>query len=212
MASMVLEHDEADILNELDNLDLVSQEITDCDIVCSKIDLNKKKLNIMHANIRSIHKNFNDFLVFLEAYKLHFCDVIIFSETWSVGKGQYHLEGYDTFHNDSSLNKNDGVVVFVRSSLRCTISNIRLLRCKVTISKITLHIDNIGIGIACVYRPPSTDIQSFLADLEVYFSDNLVESVELFVGDINVDISTRNSSIVNLYLSIMSCNQWRFLH
>ena len=43
--------------------------------------VDKNKLRIIHQNIRSFNKNYDEFSVFLKQFSLGW-DVLIFSETW----------------------------------------------------------------------------------------------------------------------------------
>lgn len=114
-----------DDLNQVGN-DIEQISVSDT-LVCSPEDTSKyirsdhPGLKILHVNIRSINKNFNDLLVLLHRIKLYI-DVVILTECW-LSKAPHipSLPGFDSFRTDYN-NQNDGVVAYIRNSL----SNIKL--------------------------------------------------------------------------------------
>lgn len=178
--------------NVLDKLDLLENSVQDrvkCNEVKLSVDTSRNSLNILHINIRSIQKNFNDMLVFLESYNLNFCDIIVLSECWKIADcSNFNIEGYDTYYNNANFNQNDGIIIFSKSELNIAFSDNKLQASSVTLTKMNFRVDNITYGVTCGYRPPSTNVQWFLSDLEQYcLSGNLSSQVELFLGDINID-------------------------
>lgn len=164
MAVMNIKQQEIEILHELDALDyLETQESIDCNKINSKIDLKRKLINILHFNIRSIRKNFNELLIFIEAFNLYFTDIIVLSECWRVDDGLFNIEGYNTFYNHADHNQNDGVIVFVKKDLDIDFKKIKLIESGVTLGRITLVNNGINYGITCVYRTSSTNISLFLS-------------------------------------------------
>lgn len=197
---------EVDLQANLDILEDNIQGCIDCSVLSSNINIKNKLLNIFHLNIRSINKNFDQFMVFLEAYSLHLtCDIIILSECWSINsEDQYNIRDYNRFYNYANYNKNDGIVIFIKSELNAVVTNMKLERTGITFSRICLDINNVKYGVTCVYRPPSTNIKSFIYDLEQYISSNTNKQIELFIGDININILQKNDYDTNLYLSTLN--------
>ena len=58
------------------NIDIVEEKILEGEIR-NKINLDNGLLNIIHFNIRSIHKNFNEFLIAFETYNIQYFDIVI---------------------------------------------------------------------------------------------------------------------------------------
>lgn len=196
---------ELDVINELDQLEINIQGSTDCDKICSKINFKKSFLNIIHFNIRSINKNFNQFLVLLQAFKLIFYDIIVLSETWQLGEDdKYDIDGYTMHYNGANVNQNDGVIIYIRSEINANIENIKLTKSGVTFSKVCFKLNNINYGVTCAYRPFETKVELFLEDFEQYLSNNLENQIELLIGDMNIDIIKKNEQNVNLYLSTLN--------
>ena len=105
-------------------------------------------------NIRSIRKNFDNFLILYEQYDLRTCDVIILSECFQLENETYQISGYSTYYDNGDYNRNDGIVVLVRSCLVFDVHHIKLELSKCTVSRISLVVSGISFGITAVYKPP----------------------------------------------------------
>ena len=71
-------------------------------------------IKLLHTNIRSIRKNYNEFVVFLQSLNKYAFDVIILSETWRFEPYGHSVKGYTTYFNGSNLNRSDGLIIYVR--------------------------------------------------------------------------------------------------
>ena len=157
-------------------------------------DLDNKVLSVFHLNIRSIQKNFNNFVTFLEAYQFDFCYIIVLSECWSVmGGDQFYIPGYISHYNFANLNKCDGIYVFIKDNLNCTIEDVELIQSKVAVCRINFTINNISYAISALYRSPSTQINLFLHDLNVYLGDNAKAQIEILIGDVNINLDVQSN-------------------
>lgn len=196
-----------EILDELSNLEnnqcgqlVGEQELS------GAVALNGKILNILHLNIRSVSRNFDNLLVLIECFKLSYCDVIVLSECFRISSGsQFCIPGFDTFYNGADYNRNDGVMILVRSSL--TVVNMfhtKLPTCQATVSRICLIIGGITFGITAVYRPPPIAIRDFVEDLHSFLGANISHQIEIFTGDVNINILNRCDNYVNEYLCAMA--------
>lgn len=198
---------EAEILENLEgqeaNVQLPREDIS-VDILKRQINIKEKILNLVHVNIRSVKKNFDNLLVFLQTFELYYCDVIVLSESFQISHDHFNIPGYNFHYNNADSNRNDGVIIYTKENLNIHVFNHKLLRSSVTLSKITFLTQNVTFGVTCLYRPPSTGEGPFIEEIENYFVNNLREQVEIFVGDINLDICDHNNEHVNLYLSTLS--------
>ncbi|KAL3284195.1 hypothetical protein HHI36_018359, partial [Cryptolaemus montrouzieri] len=52
----------------------------------------------------------------LNAYNLFFCDVIVLSECFQI-KEEFNISGFTTFYGEGNYNRNDGVIIFVKSGI-----------------------------------------------------------------------------------------------
>lgn len=170
----------------------------------STCDSDLSKFRILHNNIRSIDKNFDELNVVLS--QLNFKpDCIILSETWKISDvNKYCLDGYCVIYNNGTFNKNDGVIAFVNGDLRFDFEVIRMGEIEVVVVDITKY--NIQIQVIALYRSPSGSIAKFNEDLGILL-DNCRKKkkydMSFFVGDINVDILGGNSEAEE-YLNVMS--------
>lgn len=72
---------------------------------------------LYHNNIRSISKNLDETKVYISQFNFQF-DCIVFTETYGIPDTSLFLvDGYDLLYNEGDFNRNDGVVVYIRSSL-----------------------------------------------------------------------------------------------
>lgn len=201
---MVLQKED-EVLEDLNALD--QEHIGDLvneDEVMSQINIRNKILNILHLNIRSVRKNFEQLLILIQNFNL-FCDIIILSECFQLFSiDQYNIPGYITYYNNGDYNKNDGVLILVKSGLNIDISHIKLINSQATISRLNFRLNNITFGIIAAYKPPPINEVLFMNDIDNYFTNNLNKDVEIFVGDININIINDNENNVNKYLSIMA--------
>ena len=182
-----------DISQDLDDLSMAKSYKCDAE-TCSKLIKHvSKSLIIITQNIRSIHKNIDGFISQLTRLTFE-PDVIVLTECWlSEDKPPPTLEMYSCYFTKKSLNQNDGIVIYVKHEIRCTV---------VEPEPVGANFLQVSIGadivILAVYRSPS-----------FYCIDNFLNSVDsllrtckrkniVLIGDINIDIkqntTDRNSS------------------
>lgn len=160
-------------------------------------------LKFFHMNIRSINKNMDELSVFLSQFDTKF-DLIILSECWKVyDLGIFHINGYDLIYNEGNINKNDGVIIFIRCNLEYNyeIKNIG----DINVIKLEMTIQNEKIIVSCLYRPPSTCPYNFNRELIRFFSDIKNDDTHIFVGDTNINIMSEND-YEQEYLNILHTN------
>lgn len=169
----------------------------------SKLFNGDKKLNILHFNIRSLRRNFEELLIYINEIGVGNLDVIVLSETFVIEEpNRYNIDGFDIFYNYSSFNKNDGVLMYIKQSMHAVseiieMSETSLLHC-------TMKVNDFSIGVMGVYRSPSSNLNLFLDELESGGFFNTENMCELFVGDININISEESDINVNRYLNVMT--------
>ena len=73
-------------------------------------------LKMYHLNIR-ISKNFDELKILLKQLCCSF-DCIVLTETFNIAKTTFfYIEGYTTIHNNGKINKNDGVVIYIKENI-----------------------------------------------------------------------------------------------
>lgn len=191
-------------MNAVEEYGRIDTIVTESPEDVRKIIEGDNKLNIMHLNIRSLRKNFDELIIYLDELKIENVDIIILSETWQIDEVRnFHIHGYDLHYNESYFNQNDGLIIYTKELLhisnveKIVFSDINLLRC-------TFEINKIIFGITCTYRPPSTDINFFLNDLNDYIINLNMKNIEIFIGDLNINILDTLDNNVNDYLNILA--------
>lgn len=171
--------------------------------------LNKTKnetFSVFHKNIRSLGKNFDELQVMLEGFDYCF-DCIVLSETWRIlNLNQYKLVGYDSIYSEGVLNKCDGIVIYIKSSLTYEYQNIILNNSKTIELTISKH--NKKFKILSIYRSPSTCPMAFNIELYNYLkTNNQPSDINIITGDINIDILSENDYCQE-YLNILHVNNY----
>lgn len=154
--------------------------------------------SVFHNNIRSVSKNFQELEVFLSSYDNCF-DCICLTETWKIDNINYFsLNGYDSYYNNSQINQNDGVLLYIKNNISHKVDLIEFGPITFLTAYITLSSKSILITV--VYKPPPIDEVIFIQNLTEYLnSHKKYYDYQIFLGDINIDILT-NNNISNAYL------------
>lgn len=154
-------------------------------------------------NIRSIYQNFNQFLVYLELLQKQF-DVIVMSETHRIyNTSDFNIPGYSAVFNESSLNKCDGCLIYVkqeffRSSQLFIEGNLKII-------SITIQKNNKQIDVLATYRGFAISKEDFLNQLNTVLQRNLEDQdrIYIFTGDINIDLLDSDAENTNNYITMM---------
>ena len=73
--------------------------------------------NILYINIRSLNANFEKLLVFLKSLEIK-PNIIVCSESWELKLPKmYQIKGYKMYYNNSSINRADGVVTYIKDEI-----------------------------------------------------------------------------------------------
>lgn len=166
--------------------------------------------SIFHNNIRSINKNFDEMSVLLAELNYNF-DCIIFTETWQVSDPRFFtIPGYSMFYNEGEINKNDGVIMYIKDIYNYNIKIVNIGEIKIIQANIPIQ-DNTVI-VSAIYRPPITCAYEFNSNLQKYlFTLSKIKlNYHFLVGDINIDIKS-NTDICQNYLNIMGEEGFRSL-
>lgn len=178
-----------DINSELDCLTVSDSSQVEPDDCVNILSFPATSLKIVTQNIRSVYKNFDDFVAFLKRLKFR-CDVLILTECRLADhKPPPTLENYNLHYTSVNHNQNDGVVVYISDHLTCNIEQITLNEA----NGLFVRIDQ-DIGIICLYRSPSRyNIDPFLASLDIQLKRLADYETLIIMGDINVDIKLNNT-------------------
>lgn len=168
--------------------------------------------NIIHLNIRSIRKHFNELLALLSyCIAKRTLNVIVLTEVniKSEEVPFYRIPGYVVFPNTRETKRGGGILVFVRDDLQFTTRTpqIPLKATEITHGVLKTKIKNVHI--LSIYRPPNTNKLIFIKELDEILT--LIPSTEeiILIGDINIDISQDISTSLCAYKNVLCKNGLR---
>jgi len=190
-------------MNICDIIETIFSEPEDTVVVRDVNELNdhlqvkERKLNIIHLNIRSLQKNYDELVILVNSLAQSEIDIIVLSETFVVAEINYfNLPGYNIFYNNASLNNHDGTVVYLKEYISPSVEITKLA--EVTLLRVVFEFNHINHGIVAFYRPPSANVETFLTDFSKYIVDLTKTDVEIWVGDVNIDLlDNSNRSTIN---------------
>lgn len=169
------------------------------DIHTFKHDSKLGKINILHLNIRSIAKNLDELLILLDYLTVKF-DIIVLSETFQINNSEiFNISGYRTIYSNGTLNKNDGVLVYIRKDIECTHNIITLGENKSV--EINIAGDN-SLTLTAIYKSPQTCVHTFNTNIFDYLESKCQVKTHMIVGDMNINLLA-DDEFVEEYKNIM---------
>ena len=162
---------------------------------CTSLGNPKHNISVIHLNIRSVHKNLNNFECYLRNFSHQF-KVIGLSETWNneFNVDMCEIKCYNSEHLYRSNRKGGGVSVFIINCLKYTVSSdlsvinniIKILFIEIKKEQFGAHKDMI-IGV--VYMPPKIAIDLFIGELlRIFNSLSKENKYVVLMGDYNVNL------------------------
>ena len=199
--SSVLDHVDIDANfyhNNYDNLDFghMTDSIYDSakfNVVHSQ-DYNDVDFSIIHLNIRSLPRNGNDFIAYLETIKMKF-SVICLTETWLNENRVVDdvFTDYNAFHSMRSTDRSPGggVSVYVHKKLKSIevsdlTTNLEYIEC-IFVRVFGSNNCNITIG-ACYRKPEASNASAFISALSDIISNLDVNDYKFIAGDFNFNL------------------------
>lgn len=163
---------------------------------------NSNCFTLLHNNIRSVSKNIDELKVFIDGC-LGGLDCLILTETFKIcDKNLFNLQGYTSIYNSGDLNKNDGILVYVKNGIDLEYEFVKIGPVNAILFRLGFH--SVRINILAVYRSPSLCPSEFITDLEKFLQKNRPNSkVSLIVGDLNIDLII-DSTNREEYLNVLS--------
>jgi len=182
---------------------------------CSDININKfnetfcnlNEFSILHLNIQSISKNFDNLTIFLNSIKTNF-SIIGLSEIWLNSNLDAQFYNLPNYSFECSLRENSrygGVGIYIHNSL-----NYKIINCiKISGTEslyLSINYKNNNYIIVLIYRKPNGNLSEFLASLEQSLITLHIDKNKcIFMGDLNIDLNCFNND-TNKYLSILNSN------
>lgn len=137
------------VSKEIDNYSMASVYRCAPDRCCDFIVHQNENLKIIHINIRSISKNFDQFIVMLATTKTEF-DIVVLTECWLKVSGPLPvIQGYNAQATVNNKLQNDGVVIYSKASMACVIHEPPYLDANCLVCTVG------STAIICIYRSPS---------------------------------------------------------
>lgn len=162
--------------------------VLDTDSINSELPI--EKFSVIHQNIRSFNKNYDEFSVFLDSLTANF-SVIVFTETWFGESTCSEIDGYIGYHVFRDGRRGGGVSVYVRSDLKSTgISDLMFVDevCEMCSVRVNIN-SNISINVIGVYRPPNQMLVQFHDTVRDRILSFFPHSQRVLVcGDLNIDL------------------------
>lgn len=176
-------------------------------------EIGEQKLTIMHINIRSLNKNFDELCLNLNALR-HKPSILICTETWTLqNTACYIMEDYDLHYTKGNLTGADGVVVYVSKHLKANTSQINTINIGlIKAIEIKLKLLDTDLLITAIYRVHVIKKDDFIDDLNNYLMKLTKEKNHVILGDLNInllddDIDTeiyKNNLIEKGYISYIN--------
>lgn len=182
-------------LTEIDNIEVAHSYQCTCDELHNHINVTKNDLTIISQNIRSIYCNFNDFELLLSTFKFE-TDIIVLTECrLQSHKPIPQISNYLSFQTTRQLNQNDGVVVYVKKTLKPKVKEISLAQAS------CLQLDILNNIILGIYRSPSnTNTDCFLDSLSTHLNTLKCSQQNIVIaGDININLKSKDNEPIHEY-------------
>lgn len=154
------------------------------------------QFSMMHLNIRSMSKHFDELQLFLNTMDLRF-DCLGFSETWYTPENNdnfelAHFTQYKSFRSSrpgggASLYVGNHLVSHKRDDLIIPDASVDSVFAEIEKQSLQSFPQNVVIGV--IYRPPNTDLSQFNDHLEMLLTKIKGENKLCYLlGDYNVDL------------------------
>jgi len=158
-------------------------------LLCENTELTSaKNLKCLHVNIRSMRKNWDEFVFTLQDAKISW-DIIILTEIniKETETSLYSLDSYNSFFlTREDTVRGGGICTFVRNNLLCDFSK---FKCDLNDGlKINLNVNDSEFIVLGIYRQPSTNKQKFISSLKTILSTYLNNGLNvILMGDFNIN-------------------------
>jgi len=168
----------------------------------SDID-NQSSLVILHVNIRSIKKHWDLFNIYLTNF-LNFLDLIVLSEI-NISNREcqlYNLTNFDKIMVSNPKPHSRGIIIYYREDLLIeklsnSIEPAETIYMKIKKSATVYYV-------LALYRSPSTDLNTFLNELNKWLTLTCNTCNQILIGDFNINTANPNKHGVSKYLNLLS--------
>lgn len=160
-------------------------------------------LDLIHINIRSIHKNWDLLELYLEPYK-NALDVIILTEVNvdDLNVKLYQINDFEQFAVCRHDRRGGGVIIYVRNNWLGERQSITINEAEVLL--LSIESAHASFIICAIYRPPDKNIGTFLGELQHLLTTLEKRDNIILVGDLNIDTYSTTKKYVSDYLTLIS--------
>lgn len=129
------------------------------------------------------------------------CEIYILTETWNSKVVNYPcLPNYNTHYTTKNRNQNDGVVVYTKEVLDCTVAEVDV----VDATCITIVVGRDTVVLA-IYRSPSeTNIKPFLNSLNNLLTRYKDKMNIILMVDLNINVNCNDDEDSSHYMSVLA--------
>lgn len=175
---------------ELNTTDLLESN----DDIEKFMEKKKNKFNILHVNIRSLKKYWDEFCLIVDII-IDKLDVIILSEI-NVKKldnlDEYNLNNFNKYVRRRKEKEGGGLLMFVKENYDVEIQECETKHSEMLVGKLKVENENY-VKVFAIYRPPEKSRLAFLKEL----SDVLKKCKDkkiILIGDININVMEDSKS------------------
>lgn len=163
-------------LQEIDRIELSRSSECDVDEFNRRVTVKKNDFTLISQNIRSIYCNLDDFILTLSSFSFNI-DVIVLTECrLNCNKPLPVLPNYCSYYTECRLNQNDGVVVYVKNTIKHKIKEIHLT-----------HASCLQLGVSTSV----TNADGFINSLNLHLSSIKSLNNIFITGGININIALK---------------------
>lgn len=190
-------------LNSENLHDISYETFTDLDLWAYAINQSCKSLQIIHINVCSLRKYFNQLLVLLQPC-IDAIDIIILTEINITEEyvSIYNIPNF-TKHAYTRTNKRGGgIMVYIRDHIKYEANNVNCTAFEGVYIKFS--IDNYDAQLIAVYRPPHKNKNLFIEQLDCLLKGLPRKNNTILAGDCNIDLLDQDSVSTTMYLNVLS--------
>lgn len=189
------------------DLDLRTQTYRTMNEWNKKDNNNKKLLNLIHINIKTIRKYWDTLKILLTEIKYN-VDILIVTEINIKDEDEmdlYNIQGYDKTFECRENRTGGGICVYYKQKYSTKKIQTNFTQSENLCISVQNDDKTIDLILHTIYRPPSNNKRIFLEELETWTYETQAEHRDIIlVGDINIDISElRMNNDRTRYLDIL---------
>lgn len=170
-------------IHAIDEIKVAQSTLCSPDNLHKHVSVNSSDLTIISQNICSVYKNLPDLQLSLTCLKFD-VDIIILTECRiDLNKPIPLLSNFTCFHTTNHLNQADGVVIYIKSSLKAEVKEVTLTHAS------CLHVILKNLSILGIYRSPShVNATDFIDSVNIYLESIKPSPNIILTGDININL------------------------